>query len=77
MRHLFLALVLANLGFAAYRSDWRAGDFLRGRSVCLDEAAGAVAGTALGIDVDGALLIETTGGVRRRVIAGDVSVRSD
>jgi len=64
-------------GFAAYRSDWRAGDFLRGRAVHLDDAAGAVAGTALGIDPDGALLIETTSGVRRRVVAGDVSVRSD
>ena len=63
-------------GFAAYRSDWRAGDFLRGRAVRLDEAAGPVTGTALGIDADGALLIETQGGVRRRVVAGDVSVRS-
>jgi BirA family biotin operon repressor/biotin-[acetyl-CoA-carboxylase] ligase len=63
-------------GFSAYRSDWRDGDFLRGRAVRLDEAAGAVTGTALGIDPEGALLIETTAGVRR-VIAGDVSVRSD
>jgi BirA family biotin operon repressor/biotin-[acetyl-CoA-carboxylase] ligase len=63
-------------GFAAYRSDWRAGDFLRGRTVRLDEAAGAVTGTALGIDPGGALLIEMHGGVRRRVVAGDVSVRS-
>jgi biotin-(acetyl-CoA carboxylase) ligase len=31
---------------------------------------------ALGIDPDGALLLETTEGVRRRVVAGDVSVRS-
>jgi len=63
-------------GFAAYRGDWRAGDYLRGRAVRLDEAAGAVTGTALGIDADGALLIEMQGGVRRRVVAGDVSVRS-
>jgi BirA family biotin operon repressor/biotin-[acetyl-CoA-carboxylase] ligase len=63
-------------GFGAYRSDWRAGDFLRGRTIRLDEATGAVSGTALGIDPDGALLIETAAGVRRRVVAGDVSVRS-
>ena len=63
-------------GFGAYRADWRAADFLRGRAVRLDEASGAVGGTALGIDPDGALLIETTAGVRRRVVAGDVSVRS-
>lgn len=66
----------ASTGFAAYRSDWRAVDFLRGRSVRLDEAAGAVTGTAIGIDAGGALLIETASGARRRVVAGDVSVRS-
>ena len=40
------------------------------------DAGGPVLGTALGIEADGALLIETKAGVRRRVIAGDVSVRS-
>jgi BirA family biotin operon repressor/biotin-[acetyl-CoA-carboxylase] ligase len=63
-------------GFDAYRDDWGNVDFLRGRAVRLDEASGAVVGTALGIDLDGALLIETAAGVRRRVVAGDVSVRS-
>ena len=62
-------------GFAAYRSEWRAGDYLRGRSVRLDGVAG-VAGTAVGIDADGALLVETASGERRRVVAGDVSVRT-
>ena len=42
----------------------------------LDDAEGTVSGTALGIQADGALLIETAGGARRRVTAGDVSVRS-
>jgi BirA family biotin operon repressor/biotin-[acetyl-CoA-carboxylase] ligase len=63
-------------GFAAYRSEWRAVDYLRGRNVRLDDAAGSVNGTAVGIDADGALLIETAPGTRRRVVAGDVSVRS-
>jgi BirA family biotin operon repressor/biotin-[acetyl-CoA-carboxylase] ligase len=63
-------------GFAAYREEWRAGDYLRGRSVRLDDARGAVLGTAVGIDADGALLIETAPGARRRVVAGDVSVRN-
>ena len=66
----------AETGFHAYRDDWRVADFLRGRTVRLDEAAGYVTGTALGIEADGALLIETALGSRRRVIAGDVSVRS-
>ncbi|HJR68513.1 MAG TPA: biotin--[acetyl-CoA-carboxylase] ligase [Gammaproteobacteria bacterium] len=67
----------AATGFAAYRNEWRSGDYLRGRAVRLDEAAGAVTGTALGIDLDGALLVETAAGVRRRIVAGDVSVRSN
>jgi BirA family biotin operon repressor/biotin-[acetyl-CoA-carboxylase] ligase len=62
-------------GFRAYREDWRAADYLHGRAVRIDEAGGALLGTALGIEADGALLIETTAGARRRVIAGDVSVR--
>ena len=67
----------AETGFHSYRDDWRAADYLRGRAVVLDEAAGHVTGTALGIEADGALLIETAPGARRRVIAGDVSVRSN
>jgi BirA family biotin operon repressor/biotin-[acetyl-CoA-carboxylase] ligase len=67
----------AATGFAAYRNEWRSGDYLCGRVVHLDEAAGVVTGTVLGIDADGALLVETAPGVRRRVVAGDVSVRND
>ena len=66
----------ATVGFAPYRADWRAADYLRGRRVTLDDAAGAVSGTAVGIEADGALLIETGVGARRRVLSGDVSVRS-
>jgi BirA family biotin operon repressor/biotin-[acetyl-CoA-carboxylase] ligase len=66
----------ARSGFAAYRSEWRAVDYLRGRDVRVDDAAGSVNGTAVGIDSDGALLLETAPGARRRVVAGDVSVRS-
>ena len=35
-----------------------------------------MSGTALGIEPDGALLVETQPGLRERVISGDVSVRS-
>jgi BirA family biotin operon repressor/biotin-[acetyl-CoA-carboxylase] ligase len=66
----------AAAGFAAYRSDWRAADFLKGRQVRLDEAGRALTGLAVGIEADGALVIETAPGARRRVVAGDVSVRS-
>jgi BirA family transcriptional regulator, biotin operon repressor / biotin---[acetyl-CoA-carboxylase] ligase len=73
-----IAALLADFpaqGFAAYRTEWRSADFLRGRAVRLDEATGRLFGIALGIDADGALLVETDGG-KRRVVAGDVSVRS-
>jgi BirA family transcriptional regulator, biotin operon repressor / biotin---[acetyl-CoA-carboxylase] ligase len=66
----------AAAGFAPYRADWRAADFLKGRSVTLDDVAGKLSGTALGIEADGALVIETATGARRRVLSGDVSVRS-
>jgi BirA family biotin operon repressor/biotin-[acetyl-CoA-carboxylase] ligase len=63
-------------GFAAYRSEWRSADFLRGRAVRLDESDGQSFGTAVGIDAAGALLVEDARGVRHRVVAGDVTVRS-
>jgi BirA family biotin operon repressor/biotin-[acetyl-CoA-carboxylase] ligase len=64
-------------GFAATRSEWQAADYLRGRVVRVDDVAGALVGTASGIDSDGALLVEIGSGERRRVVAGDVSVRND
>jgi len=63
-------------GFAPYRAEWRDADYLNGRRVKLDDPAAPASGTARGIDGDGALLIETVNGSRRRVISGDVSVRS-
>jgi BirA family biotin operon repressor/biotin-[acetyl-CoA-carboxylase] ligase len=74
LTHMFASY--AATGFRSYRDDWRAADFLRGRAVKLDEAAGHITGTALGIESDGSLLVETAPGSRRRVVAGDVSVRS-
>jgi BirA family biotin operon repressor/biotin-[acetyl-CoA-carboxylase] ligase len=62
-------------GFAAYRTEWRSADYLRGRAVELDEPGAQVHGTAAGIDADGALLLDVDG-ERRRVLAGDVSVRA-
>ena len=69
---------IATGGFAAYRSRVaRPPTILRGRAVHARRARrDAVGGTALGIDADGALLVETAAGERRRVVAGDVSVRS-
>jgi BirA family biotin operon repressor/biotin-[acetyl-CoA-carboxylase] ligase len=66
----------ATAGFAPYRADWRAADMLRDRRVTLDDVAGSMSGTARGIEADGALVLEGANGTRRRVLSGDVSVRS-
>jgi BirA family transcriptional regulator, biotin operon repressor / biotin---[acetyl-CoA-carboxylase] ligase len=66
----------ANSGFAPFRAEWTRADSLAGRRVRLDDAGGTILGTAAGIDVDGALVIATADGQRRRVVSGDVSVRS-
>jgi BirA family biotin operon repressor/biotin-[acetyl-CoA-carboxylase] ligase len=63
-------------GFAAYRDEWRRADYLKGRTVKLEDASGPMLATAAGIESDGALLVVTAGGSRRRVISGDVSVRT-
>lgn len=61
-------------GFQGWRDDWSEADSLRDRPVRVEAGGGSLAGTARGVDRDGALLVETPGG-RQRVIAGDVSVR--
>ena len=48
---------------------WRAHSLMTGRSV----SVGAVQGTAVDIDVDGALLVRTGSGIER-ILAGDVSL---
>ena len=66
----------AATGFAPYRAEWEAADYLMGRSVRVDDAAGAAVGIAAGIEADGALVLDVAGCGRRRVISGDVSVRA-
>ncbi len=54
--------------------DWRQADALEGKAVNVSGADGVASGMARGIDVHGALLLETPAGVQR-FIAGDVTVR--
>jgi BirA family biotin operon repressor/biotin-[acetyl-CoA-carboxylase] ligase len=54
--------------------DWREADALNGRAVNVSGAQGVAQGLARGIDLHGALLLETPRGVQR-FISGDVSVR--
>lgn len=53
---------------------WRVADALRGAQVDVQTSAETVRGVARGIDLHGALLIETAHGVRR-FISGEVTVR--
>jgi BirA family biotin operon repressor/biotin-[acetyl-CoA-carboxylase] ligase len=76
-----LALVVAPLvrtiqsfevhGFAPFQSDFKARDALDGVAVNLSDGVQGIAG---GVDAAGALLLNTTNGVRR-VISSEVSVR--
>jgi len=50
-------------GFAPFAERFAARDLLRGRRVAGSGAGGALAGIAIGVAADGALLIETDGGV--------------
>ena len=61
-------------GFDAVLSAWRQVSFTLGRLVNVIAPDKSYQGTALDIDNDGALLVETAQG-RERVLAGDVSIR--
>lgn len=72
-----LALALEEFdarGFPAFADEWRAADALAGRPVRVLQGRESQEGIARGVDPDGALLLET-GGARRRILSGEVSVR--
>ena len=60
-------------GFAAVRPYWERYSALTGKRVTVVDAGTREDGMVLGIDTDGALLLETSSGVRR-IIAGDVTL---
>ncbi|MBQ7516046.1 MAG: biotin--[Schwartzia sp.] len=61
-------------GFGAVFDEWRRYSVTLGQEVNVIGVNETFAGTAVDIDEDGALLIDTASG-RRRVLAGDVSIR--
>jgi len=63
-------------GLKPFVREWVEADALRGRPVTVMGAEGASRGVARGIDLDGALLVETPAGLLR-FVSGDVSVRAD
>ncbi len=63
-------------GLKPFVQKWMAADALRGRAVTVMATDSATKGVARGIDLDGALLVETPQGLLR-FITGDVSVRAE
>jgi BirA family biotin operon repressor/biotin-[acetyl-CoA-carboxylase] ligase len=63
-------------GLKPFVREWMAADALRGRAVTVTQDEGFAKGVARGIDLDGALLVETPQGLLR-FISGDVSVRAE
>jgi BirA family transcriptional regulator, biotin operon repressor / biotin---[acetyl-CoA-carboxylase] ligase len=63
-------------GLKPFVREWMAADALRGRPVSVTADNASTKGVARGIDLDGALLVETPQGLLR-FISGDVSVRAD
>lgn len=62
-------------GLKPFLEEWRSADALRGRPVDVKAVEGASArGLARGIDMHGALMVETSQGLER-FISGDVTVR--
>ncbi|MDH3442552.1 MAG: biotin--[acetyl-CoA-carboxylase] ligase [Deltaproteobacteria bacterium] len=64
--------ILEESGFAAIAPRWQARFELRDRRVRVAMTDGTVTGRAVGIDGEGALMIETPDGERQRILAGDV-----
>jgi BirA family transcriptional regulator, biotin operon repressor / biotin---[acetyl-CoA-carboxylase] ligase len=64
-------------GFEAFRADWEARHAHRGQPVDILGSAGLLCqGIARGVDGDGALLVETPGGLQR-ILSGEVSLRAE
>jgi BirA family biotin operon repressor/biotin-[acetyl-CoA-carboxylase] ligase len=62
-------------GFVSFAAEWRAADALAGKAVVVSSESGSVTGHARGIDIDGALCLQTRDGLQR-FVTGDVSVRT-
>jgi BirA family biotin operon repressor/biotin-[acetyl-CoA-carboxylase] ligase len=63
-------------GLKPFLEEWRRADALRGRPVNVSGGEGIARGLARGIDVHGALMVETHEGLQR-FVSGDVTVRPE
>ena len=65
----------AHGGFASLRDAWQQRNALAGQAVSVRDEQSEITGICLGIEDDGALLIDTSRGITR-IIVGDVSLRA-
>src|SRR3990172_5872681 len=63
---------LEDFGYDAIAPRWQARFGLKGKTVRVEMGGDVLIGQAVGIDRDGALLVEDDRGERQRVVAGDV-----
>ncbi len=63
-------------GLRPFVDEWKAADALRGRAVGVQAGETSARGVARGIDLGGALLVETPQGLRK-FVSGEVSVRPE
>jgi BirA family biotin operon repressor/biotin-[acetyl-CoA-carboxylase] ligase len=63
-------------GLRAFIDEWREADALRGQMVNVIAGEQSTRGLARGVDIGGALLVETTEGLRK-FVSGEVSVRPE
>lgn len=81
-RNVFTGRLIQNLdqcygsleesGFKAIRRRWEDYFRLQGKQVRVEMPDGRTSGKVIGVDMDGALIIEGKGGGRERILAGDV-----
>ena len=64
-----------SLGFGLHHEQFISAHYLNGREVVLSNGSSELSGTVVTVDLDGALVLETGSGVRR-VVTGEVSLRS-
>lgn len=75
VEHLFATFEKFDaLGFAGFAAAWRQQDWLRGREIDVDMPNEQASGIAAGVDVDGALIVDTQSGPVR-VVSGSISIR--
>ncbi len=64
--------IFINEGSPAILKAWRGRAHIKGRRVKITSFGETLSGTAINVDSDGALILETADGERKRVVAGDV-----